>query len=170
MEEQVDVVSKHNQVIKTVGKSIAHQEGLLHRIVIGETVNSKGEFCFVRQASDRQDAGQYVSPIGGHVSSGATLEQAIVRECQEECGITPSDFEFVGQTIYNREVISRQENHYFFVYQIMTDEEPVLNHESVEYKWFSIDEIKKTLKEKLDTFGAAWHRVFKNIFPEIYTT
>jgi len=31
----------------------------------------------VKQASDKQDAGQYVSPVGGHVTSGETDIEAL---------------------------------------------------------------------------------------------
>ncbi len=167
-DEQIDIIDEANQIVSTTGKSIAHRDGLLHRIVIGELVNSKGKYCFVRQASDRQDAGQFVSPIGGHVGAGESVDNALIRECQEECGFTPDSFEFIGKTIYNREVIGRKENHLFLVYIIHTDEDPILNHESVEFKWFSVKDIQSTLASSPQTFGAAWHHVFKNIFPQIY--
>lgn len=167
-DELLDIIDEKNKVIGTIGKSIAHRDGTLHRIVIGELINSKGDYCLVRQAGDRQDAGQYVSPIGGHVGAGETADTALIRECQEECGFTPTNFNFVGTTIYSREVIGRKENHLFLVYKIPFDGEPILNHESVGFKWFSTHEIQQTLKSSPDTFGAAWHHVFKNIFPEIY--
>jgi 8-oxo-dGTP pyrophosphatase MutT (NUDIX family) len=170
VDEQIDIINDQNLVISVTGKSVAHRDGLLHRIVIGEMVNSKGEYCFVKQSGSRQDPGSFVSPIGGHVGAGESTDNALIRECQEEVGFTPTKFEFVDQTIFNREVIGRKENHLFLVYTIHTDQDPVLNHESVEYKWFSVDEIKSTLKSKPDTFGAAWHHVFKNIFPKIYST
>ena len=168
IEEQVDIIDEQGKVVKAVLKSLAHKEGLLHKTVIAELVNSRGEYCLVKQSSSKQDPGQFVSPVGGHVSAGESEEEALIRECQEECGFTPSNFKFIGQTIYNREVIGRKENHLFIVYEIYTDQNPILNHESVEYKWFSVDEIRSLLKSKPETFGAAWHHVFKNIFPKIY--
>lgn len=167
-EELVDIIDNQNNAMSTVPKSIAHRVGLLHRTVIAELKNSKGEFCFVRQASDRQDAGQFVSPVGGHVSAGESLESALIRECQEEVGITPIKYRLIGQTLFNREVIGRKENHLFFVYEIETDELPTLNHESVEYKWFSVAEIQATLKSDPNLFGTSWHHVFQNVYPEIY--
>ncbi|EKD80545.1 MAG: NUDIX hydrolase [uncultured bacterium] len=168
-DELLDLINNHNQVVGTVTKSVAHRDGLLHRIVIGELINSKGEYCFVQQAGDRQDPGQFVSPIGGHVGAGESTDAALIRECQEECGFTPTDFMLVDSTIYSREVIGRKENHFFLVYQIPFSSNPVLNHESISYKWFSVNEIKQTLKNNPQTFGAAWHHVFKNIFPAIYS-
>lgn len=168
IDEQIDIINDQNQVIGTIGKSIAHRDGLLHRIVIGELINPKGEYCFVQQADDRQDPGQFVSPIGGHVGAGESADSALVRECQEEVGFTPSQLKFIGSTIYNRQVIGRHENHLFLVYTIPTDQNPILNHESVGYRWFSVADIQQTLRTNPAIFGAAWHHVFKNIFPKIY--
>lgn len=167
-DEQLDIINEQNEVIGVIGKSIAHKDGTLHRIVIGELINSKGEYCFVKQAGDRQDPGTFVSPIGGHIQSGESADDALVRECEEEVGFTPTEHNFVGSTIYNREVIGRKENHLFLVYQIKCNQEIKLNHESVSFKWFSVGEIKQNLRSNPQIFGAAWHHVFKNIFPKIY--
>lgn len=168
MDEQVDIITVDGKYLKTISKSTAHQEGLLHKTVIGELINSRGEFCFVRQAGDKQDAGQFVSPVGGHVSAGEADDAALIRECQEECGITPTKYKLIGKTIYNREVIGRKENHFFVIYEIYTDQDPVLNHESIEFKWMTKDEIKSTLQSSPEIFGAAWQHVFKTCYPSLY--
>lgn len=167
-DEQVDIVDINNQVIAATGKSTAHKDGLLHRTVIAELVNSLGEFCFVKQAGDKQDPGQFVSPIGGHVTAGENVEDALIRECQEEVGFTPKTYKFIGSTIYSRHVIGRHENHLFLVYEINCDKDPILNHESVEFRWFSPKEIKAKLKSHPGLFGAAWHHLFKNLYPNLY--
>ena len=169
IEEQVDIISKSNQVVSSTGKSVAHRDGLLHRIVIAELKNSRGEFCFVKQAGDRQDPGQFVSPVGGHVSAGEGIEHALIRECEEEAGFTPTSYRFVGSTIYSRQVIGRKENHLFLVYEIDCNHDPVLNHEAVEFRWFSVEQIKEALRNNPQLFGAAWHHVYQYIFPEIYS-
>lgn len=168
MDELVDIITLAGKYQQTVPKSLAHKEGLLHKTVIAELINSRGEFCFVRQAGDKQDAGQFVSPVGGHVSAGETDDAALIRECQEECGITPTNYKLVGPTIYNREVIGRKENHFFVVYEIYTDEDPVLNHESVEFKCFTKEDIKSQVQSNPANFGAAWHHVFKTFYPNLY--
>lgn len=170
MDELVDIINIDGEHLQTVSKSHAHKEGLLHKTVIAELINSRGEFCFVRQARNKQDAGQFVSPVGGHVSAGESDDAALIRECQEECGITPADFKLIGETIYNREVIGRKENHFFVVYEIYTDEDPVLNHESVEFKRFTKEEIKSLVQSNPALFGAAWHHVFKTFYPSTYSS
>jgi 8-oxo-dGTP pyrophosphatase MutT (NUDIX family) len=168
MDELVDIITPEEKFLETVSKTEAHQQGLLHKTVIAELINSRGEFCFVRQAGDKQDAGQFVSPVGGHVSAGEADDAALIRECQEECGITPTNYKLIGTTIYNREVIGRKENHFFVVYEIYMDEDPVLNHESVEFKRMTKDEIKSILQSRPETFGAALHRVFKTCYSSLY--
>lgn len=167
-DEQVDIIDIDNRVVGKAPKVEAHKKGLLHRIVIGELVNSRGEFCFVKQAADRQDAGRFVSPVGGHVSAGERIEDALVRESREEIGIAPTKIRFIGSTIYHRQVIGRDENHLFLVYEIHSDQTPTLNHESVEFRWFSIAEIQQTLRDNPDTFGAAWHHLYSTLYPTIY--
>ena len=168
MDELVDIITPEEKFLKTVSKTEAHQQGLLHKTVIAELINSRGEFCFVRQAGDKQDAGQFVSPVGGHVSAGEADDQALIRECQEECGITPAKYKFVGKTIYNREVIGRKENHFFVIYEIYADQDPILNHESVEFRWFTKSEIKSLVLTNPMLFGHAWHHVFKSCYPSLY--
>jgi isopentenyl-diphosphate delta-isomerase len=167
-DELVDVIDSDNRVIGQKLKVDAHRDGDLHRCVVAELVNGRGDYCFVRQAGDRQDAGQFVSPVGGHVSAGESVESALIRESREEIGITPENFRLIGTTIYRRRILGRDENHLFPVYVVRSDFNPVINHESVEYRWFGVGEIQASLRSDPALFGDAWHHVFKNLFPEIY--
>lgn len=162
--EFVDVVDENGSIISSVSKDEAHKKGLLHMTVISEVINSKGEWLLVKQASDRQDAGQYVSPIGGHVKSGESLEDALRREALEEVELTNFKFELVGKGIFNRKVLGRKENHYFIMYKIFSDETLTLNNESVSYERFTIGQIKKELETNPQKFGDAFHFVWKRFF------
>jgi 8-oxo-dGTP pyrophosphatase MutT (NUDIX family) len=167
--EIVDVVDEKGTILYQAPKQEAHEKGLLHKTVIAEIINSKGWMILSKQNSDRQDAGQYVSPVGGHVSAGETDEEALKREAMEEAGIKNFSFKYKGKAIYQRHVIGRNENHYFVVYEIFTDEPIVLNHESVSYQSFSPDALKRALKKNPDMFGAAFHFVLKTFYPELGT-
>ena len=151
----------------SVSKDEAHKLGLLHMTVISEVINSKGEWLLAKQASDRQDAGQFVSPIGGHVKSGESLEDALRREALEEVGLKDFKFEFVGKGIFNREVLGRKENHYFIMYKIFSDETPTLNNESVSCERFTVEQIKKELEANPQKFGNAFHFVVNTFFKNI---
>lgn len=165
MDEVVDVIDKDNKILYQANKKTAHQKGLLHRAVVAEIRDSQGKWILVKQAADRQDAGQYVSPVGGHVSAGETEEEALKREALEEVGLKDFEFEYVGRVIYNRHVLGRQENHYFLLYEIFSDEPITLGPEAVRYKAFTEAGLKKQLKEKPRQFGDAFWVVIKKFYP-----
>ncbi len=163
--EIVDIVNKQNQVIGRVPKEEAHQKGLLHRCIISQVIDSQGSWTLVKQASDRQDPGQLVSPVGGHIQAGEAEEDALARETMEELGLIVEKCKFVGRAIFNREVIGRKENHYFIFYEMYTDLEPSLNHESVEYEKFSPAQLRVELFTQPQKFGDAFTFGVKMMYP-----
>ncbi len=165
--EQVDIVDEQDNVLYSTSKKEAHEKGLLHRCVVSEVKDSQGRWLLVKQASDRQDAGQYVSPVGGHVKAGESIEDALRREALEEVGLTDIHFTYTGKKIFNRDVIGRHENHYFSLYEIHSDEKLTLNHESVGYEAFTDDQLRQELKDNPQKFGDAFTFVLKNFYPHI---
>lgn len=166
--EYVDIVNENDEVVGKVTKQEAHEKGLLHRTVISEVIGSDTRWTLVKQSSKRQDAGQYVSPIGGHVEAGETEEEALTREAFEEYGLNGDlNFRLVGKKIFNREILGRKENHYFILFEIKTDDEPLLNDESDEYERFTEKELAKQLKENPRKFGDAFHFVVKSFYPKL---
>jgi septum formation protein len=161
LDEQVDVVDENCDFIKVVSKKTAHIEGLLHKCVIAQVIDSQDRWLLVKQSKDRQDAGQYVSPMGGHVSAGENDIDALKREVFEELGLKDFKYEYMGRVIYNREVIGRKENHYMIMYKVFSDEKPVLSHEAESCRYFTLDELKKESKEHPENFGGAFHAIAK---------
>ncbi len=162
----VDVVDEKMNILYQTSKKEAHEKGLLHKVVICEIINSKGEIMLIRPYSHKQDAGQYVSPVGGHVTAGEKDEEALKREVAEEIGISDFSFKLIGKAIFNREVLGRKENHFFIVYEGYTDKLPVLGDEAQSYKYFSKEELKSSLKAKPADFGDAYYFVLNNFYPE----
>ncbi len=164
-DELIDVVDESGRVLQVLPKFEAHRQGLLHKTVIGEVIDSQGRWLLVRQAKDRQDAEQYVSPVGGHVLAGESDEDALTREANEELGLSGTfKYEYMGREIFNRFVVGRQENHFFIMFKIYSDTVPVLNHESESYKYFYADELRVALKEHPEQFGGAFHFVMQKFF------
>lgn len=165
--EQIDIVDEDDLVLYSTTKQEAHAQGLLHRCVIGLVINSNGDHVLVKQASDRQDAGQYVSPVGGHVKAGESPEDALRRETEEEIGLKEISFRLKGKGIFNREVLGRKENHYFILYEIDSDEEFIPGVEVESYKIFPIHELKRLRKENPKVFGDAHHNIMQTFYKEL---
>ena len=165
VDELVDIVDENENVLKVVSKIDAHQEGLLHKCVIAQLIDSKNRWFLTRPSKKRQDEGQYVSPVGGHVSSGENDIDALKREVFEELGLKDFKYEYVGKGIFNREVIGRKENHFFKYYRIFTDAKPTLSHEAESGTSFTLDELKKELEKNPKDFGEAFHFIIKKFLP-----
>ncbi len=166
-DELIDIVDEQNAIVGQMLKSEAHKSGSLHRCVVAQLINSKGEWLLVQQSPDRQDGGQFVSPVGGHVQAGEVDDDALKRESLEELGIPAQKFKKMGNVIFNREVIGRKENHFFVLYEMYSDEQPKLNHESVGIQSFSIAQLKKELKENPKKFGDSFFHVAEHFYPEL---
>lgn len=165
--ELVDIVDEEDNVLYQTTKEEAHIRGLLHRTVISEIRDGQGRFLLVKQASDRQDALQYVSPVGGHVRAGESEIEALKREAFEEAGLYNFKYKIIGKFIFNRFIIGRQENHYFIVYESYTDNKLRLNDEAVGYKSFTRKELKERLAFSRNEFGDAYIRVVVNFYPNL---
>lgn len=163
----VDEINESNEVVSCVSKEEAHIKGLLHRCVIAEVINSKGEWLLVKQSATRQDRGQFVSPVGGHVQSGETQDHALVRETMEELSIIPVTYKYIGSKIFNRAIRGKQENHLFILYRITSDDVPVLNDESDSFEYFSEEKIQNISKTQPNMFGDAFTFVLQSFYPHL---
>lgn len=165
--EQVDIVDEQDNVLYSTSKQEAHEKGLLHRTVISLVIDSHDRWLLVKQASNKQDAGQYVTPVGGHVKAGESVEDSLKREVMEEIGLKNFKYTYTGTSIFNRDILGRHENHYVIMYEIRSDEKLTLNHESVGYKAFTEVQLKQELKDKPEKFGAAFTFVLKTFYPHL---
>lgn len=168
-DELVDIVDEHGRVLRQVLKTKAHGSGWLHKTVIG-CLRSGDTWYLVRQASDRQDAGQLVNPVGGHVRAGESDIDALLRESEEEIGTRNITYAEIGRARFHRQVIGRDENHLFIVYEISTDDQIQLNHEAESIHQFNLTQLKELLVKKPQTFGDAYYFVLEMFYPHVLPT
>jgi isopentenyl-diphosphate Delta-isomerase len=163
--ELVDIIDADGTVVGQELKTEAHKQGWLHKTVIGY-LKYGDDWALVRQAADRQDAGQLVAPVGGHVQAGESVEEALLRESEEEIGTRKISHRYVGDAIFHRQVIGRDENHLFVIYEITTDDDVVLGEEAVAIERFTKDELRQALAEKPQNFGDAYYFVLERFYPD----
>ncbi|HVZ58357.1 MAG TPA: NUDIX hydrolase [Patescibacteria group bacterium] len=165
--EIVDIVDATGNVLSSVRKDEAHQKGLLHKCVIAALRDSSDKFMLIRPPVHKQDAGQYVFPVGGHVSSGESEGNALKREVEEEIGITKFEQKRMGQAIFDRHILGRHENHLFVLFEILSDQKPTSGPELETMHWFSPERLQEEIKQNPPDFGDAFYFVAERFYPEL---
>ena len=164
MDEMVDIIDAQGRKIRTTSKQSAHQTGELHGCVIGCVTDAQGNIVVIRQASDKQDAGQWVNPVGGHMRSGESLEAALRREVEEEIGWTDFTFSLLGNMHFERTVLGGHENHMFYVFHTQSAQPILLGGEAIEVRAMSRVAHAIAIKDEPHLFGRPHHLIF-NTFP-----
>jgi nucleoside triphosphatase len=100
--------------------------------------NPKGQLFLMRSHKWRH---RWVIP-GGHIELGERLEQALVREVQEETGLEIFDIQFLmfQEFIYD-EAFWKERHFIFFDYTCKTNmEQARLNSEAQAYQWVTLEQ------------------------------
>ena len=96
-----------------------------------------------RRASHKLRAPNCWDVIGGHVEPGETIEQALLREAQEEVGLTPLRFVPAGAILEPRPDLHGEATyHFFIVTEWSGGDASMLGDEHTELRWFSIEEAR----------------------------
>jgi len=88
-DEWFDIVTPEGRVIGKAPRTVCHgNPDLLHPVVHLHVFNAKGELWLQQRAATKDiQPGKWDTSVGGHVSSGEPVEQALQREIREELGI-----------------------------------------------------------------------------------
>ena len=160
MSEQIILVDSDDNNIGSMEKMETHRKGLLHRAFSIFIKNSKGEFMLQKRADDKyHSGGLWTNTCCGHPRDGEELESAAHRRLAEEMGFDcqfEEIFYFQYKTGFADGLIENEIDHIFVgVY----DSEPVLNPtEASNFKWMSIEEIKKDVAENPDKY-TYWFKI-----------
>ncbi len=81
--------------------------------------------------------------IGGRVEAGESLDEALVREVQEEVGVTPTEFRLIATVRERQPEIYGDALHHIYAVTGWQGGEPAnICDEHTELKWFSVSEMR----------------------------
>lgn len=145
--ELLDVVDENNELTGRVeDRKVVDKESLWHRIATTWIMNKKGEILLQKRAATKAKNPNIWGKTGGHVDSGETPEEAIIREVKEELGIVLDKDNIEELDIYKSK---EPKNKYFgYNYFSVVDykvEDCKLQIEEVdEVKYVSIEEMEQS--------------------------
>lgn len=161
MNEMLDIVNEHDEVVGQATREDCHRLNHLHRAIHIVLTNSRQDI-FVQLRSHRKDTnpGLWDSSAAGHVDAGESYIDCAVRELHEELGIriAAEGLLQIGQ------LPPSIENGYEFVriYTACSDETITLEAGEIDDgKWLSHDEIQDWMLERPEEFASSfveiWH-------------
>jgi isopentenyl-diphosphate delta-isomerase len=165
-EEQVVLVDEQGNELGLMGKTEAHEKGILHKAISVIIFNPKGEMLIQQRAFTKYHwAGIWSNTCCSHPRADESFADAAQRRLKEELGInTPLKKEFYFIYKAKDEKSGLTEHEYDWVFTGTFDEPFEFNpHEINAIKWVSKDELDKDMKENPDKYSFWFPIILKNM-------
>jgi 8-oxo-dGTP diphosphatase len=106
-------------------------------------IGSDGKVLLGLRAPSKKVWPSHWDTIGGRVQQGESVEHALVREAEEEVGVTPTRFRLIA-TVRERqpEIYGDMLHHIYAVTRWQGGEPANVCDEHTELKWFSVSEMR----------------------------
>lgn len=79
--------------------------------------------------------------VGGKIENGETLEEAMIRETEEEIGVTPTKYEKVGELKFDEIYKGNKEKVMFHLYIVSEWNGEISESDEMRPEWFDINNI-----------------------------
>jgi isopentenyl-diphosphate delta-isomerase len=166
-EEQVVLVDEQGNDIGLMGKTEAHQKGILHKAISVIIFNSEGKMLIQQRAFTKYHwAGIWSNTCCSHPRNGETFESAAARRLNEELGIiTPLKKEFHFTYKAKDDKSDLTEHEFDWVFTGTFDGAFEFNkHEIQAVKWVSKEELLNDMKADPDKYSFWFPIILQNLF------
>mgnify|MGYP000099420842 CR=1 FL=1 len=165
--EEVILVTEKDKRVGQGEKQWVHEEGLLHRAFSIYVFNEKDELLLQRRADTKyHNPGMWSNTCCGHPRPHEGVRSGVLRRLDEEMGLRLDSCKKQGEFVYEKEFSNGlSENEYLHVFTSKTSKEPVLNpREASEYKWLSLENVKKDVEEHPGKYTYWFKLTLKKLF------
>jgi isopentenyl-diphosphate Delta-isomerase len=144
MTEYLDVVDDDDKVIGKATREECHRKNLPHRSVMFFIFDKQGRILVNKRSSKKEFFGGLHSIVlGGHISSGETYDDTVVREAMEEAQVNGKPFRM---GYFKKRLPQEMEN--VTVFGFITEKKPKLLKEEIESgEFLTVAEAKERMKK-----------------------
>ncbi len=149
----ITIVDENDEPIGSATRSEARQKGLIHRIVRIMVENKSGMILLQKRSSQMETyPGCWDHSAAGHVDLGEGYLSAAKRELIEEIGIQVEKLQEIGSYFSDDRSGNQTIKRFNKVYKTISESKPtkLQTSEVEEVKWFTLDEIKRLIKDSRD--------------------
>lgn len=154
------IVDEQGNVMGSATRGECHDGSkLLHPVVHLHLFDSEGRI-YLQQRPLWKDIqpGKWDTAVGGHIDYGETTEEALLREVQEELGVTDFEPQFLQQYVFE----SEREKELVYVFRATYDGAINPSDELDGGRFWSMDEVRATIGKEVLTpnFEQEFMRIF----------
>ncbi|HEX2975064.1 MAG TPA: NUDIX domain-containing protein [Bacteroidales bacterium] len=150
-EEIFPIVDEDGNQTGLAPRSVCHdgKSMLLHPVVHLLLYNAEGELYLQKRSMTKDiQPGKWDTSVGGHVSPGEDIVDAVIRESSEELGIAVEKPVFEGKYIWQ----SDRERELVYTFSATANEAPLVNRDEIdEGRFWKIEEISSHLGRNIFT-------------------
>ena len=164
-DELLIVVDEHDHPLAEAGKMEVHQKGILHRAFSVFIFNQEGKWLLQQRADSKyHSAGLWTNACCSHPHPAEKTEDAAAKRLHEEMGIKSvlnHIFSFTYRAEFENGLTEYEFDH---IYSGYSNDVPSINKgEVMAYRYVSIDEIRKEIIEKPETFTKWFVMMFEKV-------
>lgn len=166
-EEQVVLVDEQGNGTGLMGKTEAHQKGILHKAISVIIFNKEGKMLIQQRAFTKYHwAGIWSNTCCSHPRDGETFEAAAARRLNEELGIiTPLKKEFHFTYKAKDDKSGLTEHEFDWVFTGTYDDPFEFNKQEIHaIKWVSKEELLNDMKADPDKYSFWFPIILQNLF------
>ncbi len=166
--ELFDVVNSKDQVIDCKTRAEVHRNNLLHRSVHAIVFNDKGEIFLQHRAPHRDNNPDlWDSSVAGHLQTGESYDEAMVREIEEEIGVI---LESVPDRLFKLQASAITDYEFCWIYRLVHNGPFEIDvHEAVEGRWFRPADLDRWIETNPQELTSAFRLIWQK-FKEIENT